>query len=119
MAMASSTALWLSTGSDPGRPRQTGQTLVLGSSPNMLRAPAEQLGGRLELAVHLEPDHHLPPRLHDRPAPADQRPERGRCRRLHHRRHLEQGALGQGRPEHLHADRQPVVPGPKGMLMAG
>ena len=43
MAMASSTARWLSTGSDPGRPRQTGQTLVLGSSPNMLGHPQNSL----------------------------------------------------------------------------
>ena len=39
MAMAISTARALSTGSDPGRPRHTGQTLVLGSSPNMFRHP--------------------------------------------------------------------------------
>src|SRR5438105_2810676 len=32
--MASSTALRFSTGSAPGYPRQTGQTLVLGGAPN-------------------------------------------------------------------------------------
>src|SRR5439155_26488375 len=41
--MASSTAWWLSTGSDPGRPRQTGHTLVLGSSPKALRQPQNSL----------------------------------------------------------------------------
>ncbi len=33
-SVANSTALALSTGSAPGRPRQTGQMLVLGSEPN-------------------------------------------------------------------------------------
>ena len=43
MAMASSTAFWLSTGSEPGSPRQTGHTLVLGSSPNTLGHPQNSL----------------------------------------------------------------------------
>ena len=43
MAMASSTARWLSTGSEPGRPRQFGHTLVLGSSPNTLGQPQNSL----------------------------------------------------------------------------
>ena len=43
MAMASSTARWLMTGSEPGRPRQTGHTLVLGWSPNMLGQPQNSL----------------------------------------------------------------------------
>src|ERR1700737_3457431 len=33
-------------------------------------APAEQLGHRLELAVHLQTDDNLPSGLHDRPPPA-------------------------------------------------
>ncbi len=37
--MASSTAFSLTTGSVPGRPRVTGSTLVLGSSPKRLGAP--------------------------------------------------------------------------------
>ena len=37
--MADSTALPLITGSDPGRPRHTGQTCVLGSPPNSLAQP--------------------------------------------------------------------------------
>src|SRR3954451_22585568 len=39
IVMANSTAWRLSTGNDPGRPRQTGQTFVLGSSPKALRQP--------------------------------------------------------------------------------
>src|SRR4051794_22894766 len=37
--MANSTAWRFSTGNDPGRPRHTGQTLVLGWSPKALRQP--------------------------------------------------------------------------------
>ena len=36
MRIADSTATWLSTGSDPGIPRQTGHTCVLGSPPKRL-----------------------------------------------------------------------------------
>ena len=39
MRIADSTAASLSTGSEPGRPRQTGQTWVLGSAPNSLAQP--------------------------------------------------------------------------------
>src|SRR3954468_10358568 len=39
MRMANSTACRLSTGSEPGSPRQTGHTLVLGSAPKALRHP--------------------------------------------------------------------------------
>ena len=39
IAIASSTARTLRTGSEPGRPRQTGQTWVLGSAPNSLAQP--------------------------------------------------------------------------------
>ena len=38
-SIADSTAVWLSTGSDPGRPRHTGHTWVLGSAPNLLAQP--------------------------------------------------------------------------------
>jgi hypothetical protein len=41
--MASSTACSLSTGSEPGRPRHTGHTLVLGSSPKRLGHPQNSL----------------------------------------------------------------------------
>jgi hypothetical protein len=37
--IASSTACRLSTGSAPGRPRQTGQTFVFGSAPNSTGQP--------------------------------------------------------------------------------
>ncbi len=37
--MADSTAASLSTGSDPGSPRHTGHTCVLGSAPNSLAQP--------------------------------------------------------------------------------
>src|SRR4029077_18530393 len=37
--MADSTACRLTTGSDPGRPRQVGQVCVLGSAPNSVGQP--------------------------------------------------------------------------------
>ena len=37
--MADSTATALSTGSEPGSPRQVGQTWVLGSAPNSVEQP--------------------------------------------------------------------------------
>jgi hypothetical protein len=37
--IADSTALTLTTGSEPGSPRQTGQTWVLGSAPNAVEQP--------------------------------------------------------------------------------
>ncbi len=43
MAMASSTAFWLTTGSEPGSPRHTGHTLVLGWSPNRFGHPQNSL----------------------------------------------------------------------------
>src|SRR5918993_352572 len=39
MRIADSTALTLTTGKAPGRPRQTGQTWVLGSAPNPVGQP--------------------------------------------------------------------------------
>src|ERR1035438_7330793 len=41
--MANSTASRLSTGSAPGRPRQTGQTLVLGDAPKLVGQPQKIL----------------------------------------------------------------------------
>src|SRR5216684_6524826 len=38
-----STARWFSTGNDPGIPRQTGQTLVLGGAPNCVEQPQKIL----------------------------------------------------------------------------
>ena len=43
MRMASSTACSFSTGSEPGSPRQTGQTFVFGSSPNAFGQPQNSL----------------------------------------------------------------------------
>src|SRR5437868_9804654 len=43
MRMANSTARSLTTGSEPGSPRHTGQMLVLGASPNMFRQPQNNL----------------------------------------------------------------------------
>src|SRR5438876_3629615 len=40
---AYSTAFLLSTGSAPGKPRQTGQTLVLGDAPNWVEQPQKIL----------------------------------------------------------------------------
>ena len=37
--MVCSMAFRLRTGREPGRPRQVGQTLVLGSSPKLVRQP--------------------------------------------------------------------------------
>ncbi|SHS76606.1 Uncharacterised protein [Mycobacteroides abscessus subsp. abscessus] len=37
--MADSTAFSLTTGSEPGRPRQTGQIWVLGSAPKVVGQP--------------------------------------------------------------------------------
>ncbi len=36
MRIADSTAAWLTTGSEPGRPRHTGHTWVFGSAPNVV-----------------------------------------------------------------------------------
>ena len=37
--MMPSIAAWFVTGSDPGRPRQTGQTWVFGGAPNVVGQP--------------------------------------------------------------------------------
>src|SRR5271166_3292616 len=42
-SVANSTAFALSTGKEPGRPRQTGQTLVLGAEPKWLAQPQKTL----------------------------------------------------------------------------
>ena len=39
MRMADSTAVALTTGSEPGSPRQTGHTCVFGSAPNPVAQP--------------------------------------------------------------------------------
>ena len=39
MRIADSTAVRFTTGSEPGRPRQTGQTWVFGSAPNSVGQP--------------------------------------------------------------------------------
>ena len=57
--MVDSIAAALATGSEPGRPRQTGQVWVLGSAPNVGRAAAEHLRGGAQLDVGLQADHRL------------------------------------------------------------
>ena len=59
MRMVDSMAAALATGSEPGRPRQTGQVWVLGSAPNVGGAAAEHLGRGAELDVGLQADHRL------------------------------------------------------------
>src|SRR5664279_4387382 len=78
MAMAISTAFWLSTGSEPGRPRHTGHTFVLGSSPNMLGQPQNSLVSVLSSQCTSRPttiSHpgftSPPPRPAPVPAPAE------------------------------------------------
>ena len=58
-SVANSTALALSTGSAPGRPRQTGQMLVFGAEPKLVGATAEGLGGGEQLHVDFESDDGL------------------------------------------------------------
>src|SRR3954466_15994961 len=41
--VANSTAVRFNTGSAPGRPRQTGQTLLLGCAPNLVEQPQNAL----------------------------------------------------------------------------
>ena len=63
--MASSTACSLRTGSEPGQAEADRADVDVGLVAERVAAPAEQLGLRLQLAVHLEPDDHLPVRAHD------------------------------------------------------
>ena len=56
---ASSTARRFSTGSAPGSPRQTGQTLVFGARAEARRAGAENLGRGGQLHMHFEADNRL------------------------------------------------------------
>ena len=117
MRMASSTARWLSTGSEPGRPRHTGQMLVLGSSPKALGQPQNSLVAVCSSQWTSRPMTVSQPRRLTTGAPVGQRRGRGRAAgaaRLDDRGHLEQGALAQRRGEHLHPDGQPVVAGAEG-----
>ena len=59
--MADSTAVALTTGSAPGRPRHTGQTWVLGSAPNPVAQPQNILVRGVQLDVHLEAQHRVEP----------------------------------------------------------
>src|SRR3954468_800376 len=43
MRIAMRTASWLRTGSDPGNPRHTGQTLVFGRAPKEVEQPQKSL----------------------------------------------------------------------------
>ena len=58
-SVANSTALRFNTGKAPGKPRQTGQTLVLGAIPKAGRAGAEDFGRGKKLDVHFQPDYRL------------------------------------------------------------
>ena len=106
MAMASSTACWLSTGSEPGSPRQTGQTLVLGSSPNALGQPQNSLVAVLSSQWTSRPMTISQPGRH-RPAPPGRRSgRRGGARGAAASSTAATWntvALRQGRAEHLHA----------------
>ncbi len=64
--MAKVTAASFSTGSEPGRPRHTGQMLRFGSSPKPLRQPQNSLVAVAELTMDLTADHELPPLGQDR-----------------------------------------------------
>ena len=64
MRIADSTATAFTTGSEPGRPRHTGQTWVLGAAPNSVGQPQNILVTGAELDVHLEPEHRVEAR-HD------------------------------------------------------
>ena len=55
-------------------PRQVGQMLTFGSSPNALRHPQKSFVVGGQLAVHLEPDDHLPALAHDRQLRSARRP---------------------------------------------
>ena len=66
--MASSTACPLSTGSEPGRPSETGSDVGVGLVPEVVRGAREHLGGGGQLGVDLEPDHRLPPTPRSGPA---------------------------------------------------
>ena len=63
---ANSTASRFSTGSEPGRPRQTGQTFVLGCAPKAAEHEQKILRPGQQLDVDFEPDHRLVlgPRAH-------------------------------------------------------
>ena len=68
MRTAIRTASPLSTGSEPGRPRHTGQTLLFGRAPNDVEQPQKILVSGEELRVHLEADDRLELGRH-RPSP--------------------------------------------------
>ena len=54
--MANSTTRRFSTGSTPGRPRQTGQVFWFGGAPNFAEQPQKIFDCGQQLGVHLEPD---------------------------------------------------------------
>jgi hypothetical protein len=54
MRMADSTAAALTTGKEPGSPRQTGHTWELGAPPNVVGHPQNILVSVFELHVDLE-----------------------------------------------------------------
>ncbi len=58
---ADSTAIALTTGRAPGRPRQVGQTWVFGSAPNTVAQPQNILVPVFELDVDLQAQHRVEP----------------------------------------------------------
>ena len=60
--IADSIAFALTTGIEPGRPRQTGQVWVFGSAPNSVGQPQNIFVLRAQLDVHLEPEDRVEPR---------------------------------------------------------
>src|SRR3954470_7923980 len=100
MRMAESTAWRLSTGSDPGSPRHTGHTLVLGSSPKALRQPQNNL-----VAVFSSQWTSSPTTVSHSVVDSGIGGLLDRCTYAEH-----QGLL-HGRRHHLHTHRQPIVTG--------
>ena len=117
MRIAYSTAISLRTGSEPGRPRQTGQMLVFGSLPKAFAAAAEQLGRGAQLAVDLEPDDDLPVGSSRSVAPptaaAGRSPSRSR------RRPGTSGSLREPGASTCTPTGSPSAPVPNGTLIAG
>ena len=119
MAMASSTAFWLSTGSDPGRPRQTGQTLVLGSSPNMLGQPQNSLVAVLSSQWTSRPMTISQPGFMTGPSAAGTGAGRAGAAASTTAATLNRVLSDRAGPSSCTPTGRPSSPAPKGTLMAG
>ena len=100
---ASSTAFSFSTGSEPGSPRHTGQTLVFGSAPNSLRQPQNSFVAVASSQCTSSPIDGLPRHAVVVAVVARcvlARASLDRSGDAEHHRFAERGR------EHLHADRQ-------------